>query len=93
MKTLLTIIITVLIAGIGGYLLGPMLIEREVQPFKAEIPQLQNRLQASEEFVKAEEEARKRTSLKADTGLPDVVKTVNRLAPPGNGTVIDLSTL
>ena len=80
MKTVLTIIVTVLIAGAGGYLLGPMLIEREVTPLKAEVAQIQTRLQASEEFIKAEEEARKRTSLKADTGLPDVVKTVNRLA-------------
>lgn len=80
MKTVLTIVVTVLVAGVLGYLLGPILIQREVAPLKGEVAQLQTRLQASEEFIKIEEEARQRTSLKTDTGLPDVVKTVNRLA-------------
>jgi hypothetical protein len=80
MKTLLTVIITVIIAGVLGYLLGPMLIERQIAPLKGEVVQLHSRLQASEEFIKAEEEARQTTGLKADTRLPDVVKTVNRLA-------------
>jgi len=80
MKTLLVVIIAVLVAGAGGYFLGPTLIMRETAPLKKEIAQLQTRLQTVEEFVKAEEEARQRTSLKPDTGLPDVVRTVNRLA-------------
>jgi hypothetical protein len=80
MKILITVIVTVIIAGLLGYLLGPILIERQIAPLKGEVAQLQNRLQASEDFIKAEEEARQRTGLKADTKFPDVVKTVNRLA-------------
>jgi hypothetical protein len=57
-----------------------MLIERQIAPLKGEVAQLQNRLQASEDFIKTEEEARLRTGLNADTKFPDVVKTVNRLA-------------
>ena len=80
MKTILTILVAIIIAGILGYLLGPILIEREVAPLKAEVVRLQNRLQESEAFIKSEEEMRQRTSLKPDTRLPDVVKTINRLA-------------
>ncbi len=89
MKTVLTIIITVLVVGILGYILGPMLIQREITPLKNELIQLQGRLKASEDFIKAEEEAKHQTGLKADTGLPDVVKTVNRLAV-GQKSIEDL---
>jgi|GEM_PF-6100570 len=80
MKTVLTIIITVLGVGILGYILGPMLIQREITPLKSELIQLQGRLKAAEDFIKAEEEAKHQTGLKVDTRLPDVVKAVNRLA-------------
>lgn len=80
MRTILTVVVTVVIAGLLGYVLVPMLIEREVAPLKTDIAQLQSRLQVSEEFIKAEEELRQKTDLRADTRLPDVVKTVNRLA-------------
>lgn len=80
MKTVITIILSILITSILGYLLGPKLIERELKTLREEISMLQARLQASETFIKAEEEARQTTGLKADTRLPDVVKTVNRLA-------------
>jgi hypothetical protein len=80
MKTVLAIVVAVVITGILGFLLGPILIQRELAPLKGEVAQLQKRLQASEDFIKAEEEARQRTGLKADTKFPDVVKTVNRLA-------------
>jgi len=89
MKTVLTIIITVLVVGILGYILGPMLIQREITPLKNELIQLQGRLKASEDFIKAEEEAKHQTGLKADTRLPDVVKTVNRLAV-GQKSIEDL---
>lgn len=85
MKTILTIIVTILIAGVAGYLLGPMLIERELSPLRTEIAQLQERIQASEGFIRSEEEARKRTGLKADTGLPEVVSAVNRLVTQQKG--------
>jgi len=92
MKIVITIVLTALIISIMGYLLGTMLIKRELAPLKGEVVQLQARLQASEEFVKTEEEARKRTGLTADTKFPDVVKTVNRLAV-GQKSVEDLMQL
>jgi hypothetical protein len=79
MKTILTVFITVLIAIAVGYALGPILIEQKVTPLKSEVTRLQKKLEASEEFIKAENEARQRTGLSPDTGLPDVVNTVNRL--------------
>lgn len=89
MKTLLTIVISVLVVGMLGYILGPMLVRREVASLKSELAQLQSRLQASEEFIKSEEEARQATGLRSDTRLPDVVKTVNRLAA-GQNSIEDL---
>jgi hypothetical protein len=80
MKTVLAVIITLIIIGVAGYLFGPKLIMKENAPLRTEIAQLQSRLQAVEGFIKAEEEARQKTSLKPDTRLPDVVRTVNRLA-------------
>lgn len=80
MKTILAVIITVIIIGVAGYLFGPKLIMKENAPLRTEIAQLQSRLQVVEGFIKAEEEARQKTSLKPDTRLPDVVRTVNRLA-------------
>lgn len=80
MKTILAVIITVIIIGVAGYLFGPKLIMKENAPLRTEIAQLQSRLQAVEGFIKAEEEARQKTSLKPDTRLPDVVRTVNQLA-------------
>ena len=89
MKTLLTIVIPVLVVVMLGYILGPMLIQREIAPLKSELIELQGRLKASEDFIKAEEEAKHQTGLKADTRLPDVVKTVNRLAV-GQKSIEDL---
>lgn len=80
MKTVLTVLVTVLIAAVVGYVFGPILIEQKVASLKGEVTRLGKRLQASEEFIKAEEEARKTTSLKPDAKLPYVVNTVNRLA-------------
>jgi len=89
MKIVITIVLTALIISIMGYLFGTMLIKRELAPLKGEVVQLQARLQASEEFIKTEEEARQRTGLTADTKFPDVVKTVNRLAV-GQKSIEDL---
>jgi len=89
MKIVITIVLTALIIGIMGYVFGTMLIKRELAPLKGEVVQLQARLQASEEFIKTEEEARQRTGLNADTKFPDVVKTVNRLAV-GQKSIEDL---
>jgi hypothetical protein len=80
MKTVLAVVIAVLLIGAAGYFFGPTLIMKETAPLKSEIIQLQTRLQSVEAFIKTEEEARQKTSLKPDTRLPDVVKTVNRLA-------------
>lgn len=80
MKTLFAVISMVIIIGVAVYLLGPKLIMKENAPLRTEIAQLQSRLQVVEGFIKAEEEARQKTSLKPDTRLPDVVRTVNRLA-------------
>lgn len=80
MKTVLAVVIAVLLVGAAGYFFGPTLIMKETAPLKSEIMQLQTRLQLVEAFIKTEEEARQKTSLKPDTRLPDVVKTVNRLA-------------
>jgi len=89
MKIVITIVLTALIRIIMGYLFGTMRIKRELEPLKDDVVQLQARLQASEEFIKTEEEARQRTGLTADTKFPDVVKTVNRLAV-GQKSIEDL---
>ena len=82
MKTVLAVIITVFFIGVTGY----SLMRKETTPLKSENTQLKNentqlkaRLQVVEAFIKAEEDSRQKTSLKPDTRMPDVVKTVNRL--------------
>jgi hypothetical protein len=76
MKTVLVAIITVFFIGVTGY----SLMRKETTPLKSENTQLKARLQVVEAFIKAEEDFRQKTSLKPDTRMPDVVKTVNRLA-------------
>lgn len=89
MKTILAVVITAIVIGMLGYIFGPMLIKREIASLKSEMTQLQDRLKVSGEFIKAEEEARQATGLGSDTRLPDVVKTVNRLAA-GQKSIEDL---
>jgi len=89
MKTILAVVITAIVIGMLGYIFGPILIKREIASLKSEMTQLQDRLKVSEEFIKAEEEARQATGLGSDTRLPDVVKTVNRLAA-GQKSIEDL---
>lgn len=80
MKYVLIVLLIVAAAAAGGYYGIPFLIAQETAPLRMEISQLQQRLQKVEDFVKAEEEARKVTDLQPGADMPRVIQSVNTLA-------------
>lgn len=80
MKTVLAVLVVIAVIFVGGYFGLPVMIEKGIQPLRTDIQDLKQRLELVENFVRSEEEIRKRTQLKPDSDLQGVVKTVNTIS-------------
>jgi hypothetical protein len=80
MKTVLGILVAVVVLGAAGYFGFLFLLEKETAGMKTNIQALKTRMEKIEVFVEKEEKMSKEGEIKADAGLPQVIKTVNILA-------------
>lgn len=69
---LIAVILMVALAGAGYFV-----VKQESGAVMSEIQDMKQRLGKAEEFIKAEEEARKVTQLQPDADLSKIIKTVN----------------
>ncbi len=80
MKTVIGIILVALVLGGAAYFALPFLIEKETLGLRTELADLKQRIQKTEAFMEQEEKAGKEAQVKADAGLPQVIKTLNTLS-------------
>jgi len=80
MKTMFVVLLLVAFFVGAGYYGLPIVLEKETSGLKAEIGDLQQRLQKAEEFMRNEEEARKVAALPPGADAEKIIRAVNSLA-------------
>lgn len=80
MRTLLLMVLLLVALGAGGYFALPILIEREIAGFREDFRGVKQRVEKLEEFVRAEEEARKITQIEPGADAAAVIRGVNALS-------------
>lgn len=80
MRTLLLMVLLLVALGVGGYFALPILIEREIAGFREDFKGVTQRVEKLEEFVRAEEEARKMTQIEPGADAAAVIRGVNALS-------------
>ena len=80
MKTVIGIILVALALAIAAYFALPFLINKETQELRKALADLKQRIQKVEAFMDKEEKVAKDAQVKADAGLPQVIKTLNALS-------------
>jgi uncharacterized phage infection (PIP) family protein YhgE len=80
MKIFLGLLIAIVALGIAGYFGLPFLLEKETGGLQTEIQAIKKRLEKVESFVEKEEKAGQEAEVKADAGLPRIIKVLNNLS-------------
>jgi len=80
MRTLFLVVLLLVVLGAGVYFALPILIEREIAGFREDFRSVKQKVEKLEEFVRAEEEARKMTQIKPGADSGAVIRGVNALS-------------
>ena len=92
MKIVLGVLIALVALGIAGYFGFPFLLEKETRGLQTEIQAIKERLEKTETYIKREEKAAQEAEVKDDAGLPQVIKTLNKLSAQVGSLENDLKT-
>lgn len=80
MRIFIAVILLFAIMGVGGYFALPFLIEKEVSGLREELKGEKLKVAKLEEFVRAEEDARKITQIESGADAAAVIRGINSLS-------------